>query len=83
MPTLPAELEAYVQEKLDSGSFSSREELMREALEVYRELDRRRTELRQLIAERIAEAERGEEAPLDIAAIKAELMEQFAAREQR
>ena len=81
MPTLLPELEAYVQQKLDSGQFNSRDDLIRETLEVYREIDRKQTELRQLIAERIAQADRGEVEPMDIAAIKARLIERFHQRE--
>ena len=41
---LPPDLEAYVKQKLNTGEFSSRDELEAHALAVYRELDHSRWE---------------------------------------
>jgi len=68
-----ASLDQYVDGKVASGEFASREEFLLETARVYKGLEERHGELRTLISERQEEAERGDVAPLDIAAIKEEL----------
>ena len=62
---LPPDLEAYVKQKLNTGEFSSRDELEAHALAVYRELESQHAELRAEVQGRIDQAERGEVAPFD------------------
>lgn len=65
-------IDQYVQQKIASGQFGSREEFVREAFRVYRELETQHAELRAEVQRRIAQVERGEVGPLDVEAIKAE-----------
>jgi len=73
MATYPPELEAYVQQKIASGEFNSRDELAVEAVRLYREIEQRRAQLKADVQAAIDEADRGLCEPLDIDAIKAEL----------
>ncbi len=61
---LPPDLEALVQSKVDSGLFSNRGEVVREALRLLAEQDRLRSRhlahLRRSVAKGLAEANRGE-----------------------
>jgi putative addiction module CopG family antidote len=67
--TLTPEMEEIVDQQLATGQFASREEVMRIALlRMRREYD----ELKAGISEAIAQADRGELAPFDPAAILAE-----------
>ena len=65
-------IDQYVQQKIVSGQFASREEFVREAIRVYRELETQHAELHAEVQRRIAQVERGEVGPLDIEAVKAE-----------
>jgi Arc/MetJ-type ribon-helix-helix transcriptional regulator len=73
MATYPPDLEAYVQQKISTGEFGSREELAIEAVRLYREIERKRAQLKSDVQAAIDEADRGLCEPLDIEAIKAEL----------
>jgi putative addiction module CopG family antidote len=46
MATYPPELEAYVQQKIASGEFNSRDELAVEAVRLYREIEQKRAQLK-------------------------------------
>ena len=70
--TIPSDIERYVEHKVASGQFASREEFTLEAIRVYRELETRHAELRQEIGRRIELADDGHVAPWDIEEIKAE-----------
>ena len=74
--SLTPELEGLVEERVRSGLYASASEVVREALRLLqqREQDReaKLTDLRRELAPALAEFERGEGAPLDMAAIKAE-----------
>ncbi len=85
MVRLSPELEQYIEEKLASGDFATREELLAKALQVYRELeeDDDDSDLRELVAERLAQAERGEVMPLDMEAVKARLIAEFNAEQSK
>ncbi|MBI3839066.1 MAG: hypothetical protein HY288_14190 [Planctomycetia bacterium] len=74
MATYPPDIEGYVQQKLASGQFGSREELATEAIRVYRELEAQQLQLKLDVQAGIDEADRGLCEPLDIEAIKAELI---------
>lgn len=74
--SLPPELERFVREQVDHGHFSTEEEVVCEGLRLLQRnehLDRLKLEeLRRLVAIGLEQAERGEVAPLDMAAIRAE-----------
>lgn len=73
---LTPEIEAWISESVASGLYGSPREVIEEALRLLRERDERRQQqleaLRAEIAIGLEEADRGELAPLDIDAIKAE-----------
>ncbi len=74
--SLTPELEQLVNDKVKSGLYNSASEVVREALRLLKEQDAlkayRLEELRREIAVGIAQADRGEVAPLDIAVIQVE-----------
>ena len=72
-----SDLDHYVDAKIASGEFGSREEFFLETARVYRELEARHADLKSLVRERTDEANQGELAPLDIDAIKAELAQEL------
>ncbi len=78
MDTFPPDLEAYVQSKLATGQFGSRDEFAAEAVRVYRDLESSRSKFKSDVEAAIDEANRGLAAPLDIDAIKAELIAELA-----
>lgn len=71
------DLDQYVLAKISSGKFGSREEFFLETARVYRELETRHADLKSLIQERIDEADGSELQPLDVDAIKAELVQEL------
>ncbi len=78
---LPPELEQYVAEKVRRGDYGSATELILDYLQRQRAVDERKfAELKQLIDEGIAEAERGEGEPLDIDEILAEVRAEAKAK---
>lgn len=74
--SLTPELERLVDEKVASGLYESASEVIREALRLLRDRDEVRVlalgDLRKDIAAGLDQLERGESAPLDVEAIKAE-----------
>ena len=68
-----ADLDQYVDAKIASGEFGSRDEFFLETARVYRDLEAKHADLKFLVRQRIDEANQGELAPLDIDAIKEEL----------
>ena len=76
------DVEKYVQEKIARGEFSSPEEFAQEAIRVYHELETRHAELRDEVQRRIAQVERGETAPLDVEAVKAEGRKRLAEQDR-
>ncbi len=74
MSTFPPDIEAYVQQKIASGQFHSRDELAVEAVRVYRALEAKHAQLKSDVQAAIDESDRGLSVPLDIEAIKAQLM---------
>jgi len=74
--SLTPELEQLVSDKVKSGLYNSASEVVREALRLLNEQDAlkayRLQELRREIAVGIAQADRGDVAPLDMAVIQAE-----------
>ncbi len=69
---IPFDLDQYIGQQVASGRFGSREEFIFEAVQVYRELESRHSELRAEIQRRIEEADRGLLEPLDMEDIKSE-----------
>ncbi len=72
MTKLRPDIEQYINEKLASGEFHSREEFTEKAFRVYRELESRHDELRTEIQRRIQRAGQGDSRPLDREAFQAE-----------
>jgi putative addiction module CopG family antidote len=81
---LPPDLQTYVRQKVDSGAFSSEEEFATAAVRLYRDLETRHELLRADVQAALDESKRGESEPLDMEAIKQELVEELDApgREQ-
>ena len=77
MSQAASDLEDYVRHKIESGEFSDREEFAKEAIRVYRELEDRYLQFRADVQESIRQAERGEVAPMDMAALKVDLIAEF------
>ena len=82
MAAFPPDIEAYVQQKIASGQFHSRDELAVEAVRIYRALDAKHVQLKSDVQAAIDEAERGLSVPLNIEAIKAELTAELDTRGQ-
>ncbi len=72
---LPAELEQYVDEKIASGQFASRDAFLVEAVRMYREFESRHEMLKSEIRAAVQQAEQGMTEPLNIEAIQRELSE--------
>jgi Arc/MetJ-type ribon-helix-helix transcriptional regulator len=79
MTNQTSDLDQYVDAKISSGEFGSREEFFLETARIYRELEARHADLKSLIQERIGEADGSDLQPLDIDAIKAELAQELDA----
>ena len=77
MPGLSPDLEQYVQQKVASGQFSSSEEFAVEAMCLYRELEDRHALLKADVQIALEQSARGESAPLDMDAIKRELIDEL------
>jgi Arc/MetJ-type ribon-helix-helix transcriptional regulator len=80
MATFLPDIEAYVQQKIASGEFRSRDEMAAEAVRVYRDLEAGHAQLKSDVKAGISEADRGLVEPLDIDAIKAELIAELDSR---
>ena len=72
LDVFPPDIERFVQQELAGGEYSSREDLIVDALRVLRQVKTRHTELRDKVRHSIAQAERGEMMPLDTERTKAE-----------
>ena len=72
----PAELEAFVQRLIVSGSYASYEEVVEDALRLLKDQtehdEARLDQLRKQIAVGLEQAERGESVPFDMNALRAE-----------
>jgi len=83
--SLTPELAGFVKEQVESGMYHSASEVIREGLRLllHQKQDRqtRLEELRRQIAIGLEQLERGDAAPLDIEAIKAEGRRRFAERQ--
>ena len=72
-----SDLQQYVNQKIASGQFGTIEEFATEAIRVYRKLEGEHGELRELVHSRIVQADAGLSTPLDIAAIRQQLIREF------
>ena len=70
---MQTELQQYIDEKLTSGEFETREEFVEAAVALYRDLEEIE-ELRAEVGRRIEQARAGHVAPLDIANVKSRLL---------
>ena len=70
--SLTPQLEDFVKDKVKSGRYHSASEVVREALRMLEERDRRLVELRKEIAIGLEDIEAGRVSPLDMEAIKRE-----------
>ncbi|HUT93798.1 MAG TPA: hypothetical protein VMY37_30325 [Thermoguttaceae bacterium] len=72
------DIEQYIQQKVASGQFASSEEFALEAMRLYRDLEVRHELLRGDVQAALDEAEKGLSEPLDVDAIKKELIDESA-----
>ena len=74
MPTTYSpEIKKFIADELASGTYEDETALLSEALEVFRELKQRHTDLRQQIQQSLEDEKAGRIAPLDVNDIVAEL----------
>lgn len=78
--SLPADLSEFVKQLVESGKYSSPEEVVAEALRRLQRHDREFVELKASLDEAIAELERGEGTPFDVEEIKRKDREILAGR---
>lgn len=78
--TFPPDVQEFVKQVVAAGEYNSEDEVMIAGVRALRELKTRHDELRQDIQVAIDELDRGEGAPLDMNAIKAEVAENYHAR---
>ena len=77
----PPDLQQFMDQELASGEYQDESEVLIRALRVYREFKTRHESLRQDVIRSIEQAERGEVAPMDTEATKAEARRRLAASE--
>jgi Arc/MetJ-type ribon-helix-helix transcriptional regulator len=68
--SIPTYLQPFVERELATGAFADEADLVTKALELLREMKTRHEQLRGDVQRSLAQAERGEVAPLDIQSIK-------------
>lgn len=76
--TLAPEVEAYVRSEVAGGTAIDEAELVSQALNLFREMKERHTDLRQQVQESLASADRGEIEELDIESVKSRLRDEFS-----
>ena len=77
------DIEQYIQQKVASGQFASSEEFALEAMRLYRDLEVRHELLRGDVQAALDEAEKGLSEPLDVDAIKKELIDELDEQDRR
>jgi Arc/MetJ-type ribon-helix-helix transcriptional regulator len=77
MASYPPDLEEYVEQKVQSGEFRSRDDFAAEAARLYRELEERHRALKSDISAALGEAKQGESEPLDLEALGQELRDEL------
>jgi putative addiction module CopG family antidote len=78
--TLPPDIEEFVRQELDRGTFRSRDELLAEALRVFRDLRSRHESLREEVRRAIEQADQGEAVEIDMEDVIAAGMERASRR---
>lgn len=78
---LPHEIAAYVRAEVAEGAAADEVQFLSKAVELYRELKTRHEDLRARIEKSSQQAERGDAAPLDTEATKAEARRRFEQQE--
>ncbi|QDT36826.1 type II toxin-antitoxin system ParD family antitoxin [Stratiformator vulcanicus] len=73
---MSTDLEEYVQRKVDSGEYASREEVTEAALNLLKDVEGYH-EFRREVGSRIAAADRGELTAFDVDSIKAQLTREW------
>lgn len=82
--SLTPQLEALVKTKVESGLYGSASEVMRDALRLLEERDRRKfLRIEELLAEIKKGLDSGEPTPLDVSAIKARGRQRLAAQQKK
>jgi hypothetical protein len=76
MSTYRAEMENYVEQKIATGQFRTREEFAEEAARVYRALEERHSRLKSDVQAAIEEANAGLSEDFDMDAIKQEIIDE-------
>ena len=79
---IPTTLKPFVDEELSSGKFASESELVITALELYREMKERHSDLRSKVEKSAAQADAGLATSLDMEDIKSRLSAKFDANGQ-
>lgn len=74
MATYPSDLEAYIEEKVRSGEFFSKDDFQAGAIRLYREIEERHAALKADISAALAESVEAQSSALDLEAIKQELL---------
>ena len=75
--TLPNEIAAYVRAEVAEGAATDEVQFLSKAIELYRELKSRHEDLRAKVEASTQQAARGDAAPLDTEATKAEARRRF------
>ena len=70
MLPLPDDVRQFVDAEVSSGNYGAAEDVVLDALRVFREIRSRHAELSQHIAPSIAQADRGEAQPLNVEELK-------------
>ena len=73
---LPAEIEAFVRAEVADGAATDETDFVSKAVQLYREMKERHTELRSHVQHSLDQARNGEVSPLDMDGIIAELREE-------
>lgn len=73
-------LQSFLERKMGSGNYQSVDEVVEEALQLLMEREEKLEDLRREIQIGLDQAARGEVAPLDMEAIKAEARRRFESR---
>ena len=76
--TFPTDLNPFIQDELQSGSNADEDAVLTAALEVFREVRQRHSELRGRVQESLAESHAGEVTPLDMDEIRQSLTNRLA-----
>jgi len=71
--TFPTDINQFIQDELQTGSYADEDAVLTAALEVFREVRQRHADLRGQVQESLAQAHAGGATPLDINEIRQSL----------